>query len=188
MVVPVAGGSFVEYGSLVRTQRVAFMHHFAQRRVREDRVDEVRLGSSSRLADRIALDQFGDLGADHVRAEQLAGLRVEHGLYEAFRLAERDRLAVADEGELADLDLVALSLAAASVSPTDATCGLAIGAARNVLGCRCGWTPCCPAPAMGSTHDHALVAGLVRQPGRRRSRRRSPRGRARWCGHWSVTM
>jgi hypothetical protein len=38
--------------------------------------------------------------------------RIEHGLDEAFRLAERDRLAVADEGELADLDLAALLLGA----------------------------------------------------------------------------
>src|SRR3546814_11672422 len=44
-------------------------------------------------------DLFGDLGADHMRAEQFAGLRVEDGLGEALGLAQRNRLAVADEGE-----------------------------------------------------------------------------------------
>ena len=86
----------------------------------------LRVGPTERvyLADRVALDQLGDLGADHVRAEQLAGLRVEHRLHEAFGLAERDRLAVADEGELADLHLVAgfLGLRPPSARP-DATCG-----------------------------------------------------------------
>ena len=64
------------------------------------------------LAMHVALDQLGDLGADHVGAQQLAGLGVEHGLDQALGLAQRDRLAVADEGELADLDLVPASLAA----------------------------------------------------------------------------
>ena len=63
-----------------------------------------------RLGDGVALDQLGDLGADHVRAQELAGLGVEHGLDQALGLAERDRLAVADEGEVADLDLVARRL------------------------------------------------------------------------------
>ena len=40
-----------------------------QGRVREDRLDEVGLDQLGGLADRIALDQLGDFGADHVRAE-----------------------------------------------------------------------------------------------------------------------
>ena len=68
------------------------------------------VGRLQRARDRVALDQLGDFGADHVRAEKLAGLGIEHRLDEALRLAERDGLAVADEGELADLDLAARSL------------------------------------------------------------------------------
>ena len=67
-------------------------------------------GGLQRLGDGIALDQLGHLGADHVRAQQFAGLGVEHGLDHALGLAQRDRLAVADEGEMADLDLVARRL------------------------------------------------------------------------------
>src|SRR5215207_1630502 len=88
----------------------AFMHHLAQGRMREDRLDEVRLNQLGSLAYGIALDQLGDLGADHVCAEKLAGLCVKHRLYEAVDLPERNGLAVADEGELADLDVVALLL------------------------------------------------------------------------------
>jgi hypothetical protein len=80
--------------------------------------------ASTCARDDVALDQLGHLGADHVGAEQLAGLGVEHGLDHALGLAERDRLAVADEREAADLDLVALFLGRASVRPTLATCGL----------------------------------------------------------------
>jgi hypothetical protein len=50
-------------------------------------------------------------------------LGVEDGLDQAIGFAQRDRLAVADEGEAADLDLATGSLALASVSPTLATCG-----------------------------------------------------------------
>jgi hypothetical protein len=52
------------------------------------------------------------------------GLGVEHRFHKAFDLARPARsLAVADEGELADLDLMARLLALASVNPTLATCG-----------------------------------------------------------------
>ena len=76
------------------------------------------------MRDDVALDQLGHFGADHVRAEQLAGLGVEHRLHQALGLAQRDRLAVADERESADLDRRSpASFAFASVRPTLATCG-----------------------------------------------------------------
>jgi len=56
-------------------------------------------------------------------AQKLAGLGIEDGLDEAFGLAERDRLAVADEGNLPTLTAKPLALAAASVRPMLATCG-----------------------------------------------------------------
>jgi hypothetical protein len=39
------------------------VHHLAQRRVREDGLDEVGLDQLGGLADRIALDELGDFGA-----------------------------------------------------------------------------------------------------------------------------
>src|SRR5947207_804217 len=60
----------------------------------------------------ITLDQLGHLGADHVGAEERAGLLVEYHLHQALILAERDRLAVADEGKAADTDLELLFLGA----------------------------------------------------------------------------
>ena len=87
-----------------------FVHHLRQRRMREDGVRRaLRRSASPVLAIDIALDQFGDFGADHVRAQQFAGVGIEHGLDQAFGLAQRDRLAVADEGKVADLDLAARS-------------------------------------------------------------------------------
>ena len=55
-------------------------------------------------------------------AQQFAGFGVEYRFDETLGFAQRDRLAVADEGEAANLDLAA-GLAAASVMPMDATCG-----------------------------------------------------------------
>ena len=83
------------------------VHHLRQGRVREDGVHQIGLGRLHGPGDDVALDQLGDFGADHVGAQQLAGLGVEHGLDHALGLAQRDRLAVADEREAADLDLVA---------------------------------------------------------------------------------
>jgi hypothetical protein len=79
------------------------VHGFAHRRVREDRVHQFGLGGFQRLAHDEALDHFRHFGADHVRAQQFAGLGIEHRLDEAFRLTQRDGLAIADERERAAL-------------------------------------------------------------------------------------
>jgi hypothetical protein len=47
----------------------AFMHHLAQCGMREDGVHEVSFDQLCGLADGVALDQFGNLGADHMRAQ-----------------------------------------------------------------------------------------------------------------------
>src|SRR5579862_1548953 len=86
----------------------ALVHGLRDRRMREDRPHQLCLGGLQRLSDGVALDQLGDLGADHVRAEELASLAVEHGLDHALGLAERDCLAVADERKTPDFNLVAL--------------------------------------------------------------------------------
>ncbi len=98
----------------------AFVHHFRQGRVREDRGHQFGLGRFQRLANDIALDQLGHFRADHVRAQQFAGLGIEHGLHKAFRFAQRDGLAIADEGEGSGLDLVTsfFRLGLGQASPT----------------------------------------------------------------------
>ena len=117
--------------------------------MREDRLHQFGLGRLQLAGDGIALDQLGHLGADHMRAEQFAGLRVEHGLDEALGLAQRDRLAVADEREFADLDLVAgllgLGLGQADAGDLRAR----IGAARDVA--RSRTDAALAAPAIAST-------------------------------------
>src|SRR4051812_15338706 len=65
----------------------AFVHHLRKRRVREDGLDEIGFDQLGGFADGVALDELGDLGADHVRAEQFAGLGVEYRLDEALDLA-----------------------------------------------------------------------------------------------------
>ncbi len=77
----------------------ALVHHFRQRRMREDRVHQLFLGGLELHGNDEALNQLGHLGADHVRAQQLPGLGIEDGLHQPLVLAQRDGLAVADERE-----------------------------------------------------------------------------------------
>src|SRR3546814_12508045 len=79
----------------------AFMHHLAERGMGEDGVHELLLGVFELAGDDIARDQLHHFRDDHMRAEQFAGPLVDHGLVEAPGHAARDRLAVADRGELA---------------------------------------------------------------------------------------
>src|SRR5829696_5252898 len=88
----------------------ALVHHFGQRRVREDAMDEFLLGGLQVHGDHVALDELRHLGANHMGPEQLSRRLVEHRLNEAVGLTERDRLAVAEKGEAADLYVVALLL------------------------------------------------------------------------------
>ena len=78
--------------------------------MREDGVDQLFLGGLEIHRDHEALDQFGDFRPDQMRAEQLAGLLVEDDLDQTLILAERDRLAVADEREAPDADIDLLVL------------------------------------------------------------------------------
>ena len=73
--------------------------------MRENGGHQLRLGGFQGLGHGIALYQLGHFRADHVGPQQFAGLGVEDRLDETLGFAERDRLAVADERELADLDL-----------------------------------------------------------------------------------
>jgi signal transduction histidine kinase len=66
------------------------MHRLADRRMREHRRHQLRLGALQRARNGVALDQLGHLRAHHMRAQQLPGVRVEHGLNHALRLAHRE--------------------------------------------------------------------------------------------------
>src|SRR3569832_1529717 len=87
-----------------------FLHHLRQSRMREDSVHQFLFRRLEVHRDDIALDQFGDLGADHMGAEKLPGLLVEDDLLQPLVLPKRDRLAIADEGEAADADVELLLL------------------------------------------------------------------------------
>ena len=100
--------------------------------MREDARHQFGFGPLERPRNAVTLYELGDFRTDHVRAQELAGLCIEHGLHKPFRLTERNRLAVADERELADLDL-APGFFGLGLGQSDA-CDLrpAIGAARNL--------------------------------------------------------
>ena len=73
--------------------------------MREDGLHQFRFGCLERLTDGVSLDQFGNFCADHMRAEQFAGSRIKDRFDHAFCFAKRNRFAIADEGEVSDLDL-----------------------------------------------------------------------------------
>jgi hypothetical protein len=77
------------------------------------------------------LDQFGDFGADHMCAEELAGLFVENHFDKALIFAERDCLTITDEGEATDAG-VELFLLSGLLGETDrGDLRRTIGATRN---------------------------------------------------------
>ena len=75
--------------------------------MREDGVHEVFFGGFQAHRDHEALDEFGNFCADHMRAQELAGLGVEDGFDEAVRLAKGDGFAIAHKGEATDFERVA---------------------------------------------------------------------------------
>ena len=103
--------------------------------MREDGVDEFLFRGLEIHGDHEALDQLGHLGPHHMGAEKLAGLRVEDRLDQAFGLAERDRLAVADEWEAPDLEGVPGFLGLCFREADGGDLRAAIGAAREFSAC-----------------------------------------------------
>src|ERR1700682_5373932 len=89
------GASNVQHAPIGIEYRL--LHHLGERRMRENRVDALRFGGFKIHRHHVTLDQLGDLGADHMGAEQLPAGLVEDHLDQSLVLAERDRLAVADE-------------------------------------------------------------------------------------------
>ena len=127
----------------------------------EDGVHQVFLGGFQRPADDIALDQLGHFGADHMRAQKLACPGVEDGLDQAFRLAQGDGLAIADEGEAAHLDVVACGFGLGLGQADAGDLRVAIGAAGDAI----GFDGVRMAARDEFGHHDAFVAGLVGEPG-----------------------
>jgi hypothetical protein len=141
----------------------AFMHHLAQRRMREDGVHQVFLGGLQVHGHDIALDQFGDFRADHVRAEKLAGLLASKTvLIMPSGSPSAMALPLPMKGKRPTLTSCPASLALASVRPTT----------RPADGNRCSrGSSSCPSDGHRLAGDlldadHALMLGLVRQHGR----------------------
>ena len=138
------------------------MHRLAQRGVGEDRVHQLGLGRLELAGDGHAVDELGHLGADHVRAQQLAAVGVEHRLHHAFGLAQCQSLAVGGEAVAPHLDGAALGLRRSLGQAHAGDLRRAVGAGRN--GRPVQWF------RAGNTGDvldanHRFVACLVRQPG-----------------------
>src|SRR5208337_1626121 len=72
--------------------------------MRENGIDQLRLGRLAIHGDDKPLDQLGDLSPDHMGAEKFSGFGVKNGFDESVRFAKRNRLAIADEGKAADSD------------------------------------------------------------------------------------
>src|SRR6187402_1597955 len=81
-----------------------FLHGLRDSRMREDGVEQFFFRRLEIHRHHKALDQFGDFGADQMRAEQLPGLLVEDHLAQALVLAHGDGFAVGGEREATDAD------------------------------------------------------------------------------------
>src|ERR1700709_1041226 len=108
------------------------MHGLADRGMRKDRLHKLLLGRFQSPRDDIALDEFSDLGPHHMGAQQRAGLGIEDSLDHALGLAHRDGLAVADEGEAADLHLITGGLGLSLRQADGGYLRPAIGAAGDI--------------------------------------------------------
>ena len=78
--------------------------------MRENGVHQVFFRGFQAHRDNEALDEFGDFGTHHMRAEKLACFGVEDGFDETVRLAKGDGFAIAHKGEAADFERVACVL------------------------------------------------------------------------------
>ena len=91
--------------------------------MRVHRLDDLGLGRFQLAGQDQLGQQFGDVFADHVHAEQLAVLAVEDQLDEAVGLARGQGAAAGAEGNLPILISRFCSRAFFSVCPMLATCG-----------------------------------------------------------------
>ena len=138
------------------------MHGFTDGWVGEHGLHQFRLGGLQLAGDDIALDHLRHLRADHMRAQQFTGFGIKNGFYQAFRLAHGDGLAVADEGEAADFQLIPGFLGFRLGQPDAGHLRPAIGATWDVAGLE-------RVRVFASDvlyANHTFMRRLMRQPGR----------------------
>src|ERR1700730_852356 len=140
----------------------AFVHHFRQGGVRKHRIDEFRLGRLAIHGYDKALDQLGDFGPNHMGAEKFSGFGVKNGFYESLRLAERDRLAIADEGKAADPGFNTQLFGFCLGEAEGRDLRIAIGATRNHRLVQRMWVESFDR----LDANHAFMFGLMREHGR----------------------
>ena len=130
--------------------------------MREDGFHEFRLSKLALACHDIALNELCHFCTYHVSTKQFAGFLVEHSFDETFRLTKRDRLAIPDERELADFDLVACLLRLGLCQANGSNLRVAICASRNI--------PCLKCMGVLTRNffdaDNPFMAGFVREPRR----------------------
>src|SRR3546814_15346664 len=95
-----------------------FVHRLRERRMREDRIEQIFSRRFELLGYHETLDQLGDFRPDKLCTKEFPTLLVPDRLREAIGVAQRDRLAIADERDLAGADLEA-ELARLRLRPAD---------------------------------------------------------------------
>ena len=131
--------------------------------MREYGVHEIGFNQLGGFADGIALDQFSHFCTHHMRAQQFAGFGVKHGFDEALCLTQSNCLSIAQEWEIADLDVIASLFGFCFGQANACNLRMTISAARNVLRVhRMRMTT-----RNGFCGYYALMARLMRQPWRR---------------------
>ena len=94
-------------------------------------MDQFRLGCLAVHGYDKALDQFGDFGSNHMRAEKFSGFGVKNGFYESLGLTKRNRLAIANERKAANLDFKTQLFGFCLGEANGRHLRIAVGAARN---------------------------------------------------------
>src|SRR5437016_12008661 len=111
---PLASTSWVLVAIVLDVDREAvdgqrgFLDGFRDGRMRMDAGADLPGGRLQQLGQRRLRDQLGGVWPEDEHPEEVSRLFVADDLDEAFRLAQDDGLRVADQGELAHLDLDAL--------------------------------------------------------------------------------
>src|SRR3546814_18979801 len=82
-----------------------FVHRLRERRMREDRIEQIFSSRFELLGYHETLDQLGDFRPDKMCTKAFPTLLVPDRLREAIGAAKRDPLAIADDREVGGADL-----------------------------------------------------------------------------------
>src|SRR3546814_14665167 len=84
-----------------------FVHRLRERRMREDRIEQIFSRRFELLGYHETLDQHGDFRPDKMCTKEFPTLLVPDRIRDAIGVDQRDSLAIADEREVACADLAA---------------------------------------------------------------------------------